>query len=329
MSETPKLPKGTFSTKDILIASIIFLSFFIIASSIFITFDIFERIYEVSREHEDWELDEIILTFIALFISLSISLFFLSFRFGKKVLILTKKEIEQQKKIQANKKLQYMGSMLGGLSHSINNHLVPIITLSKIIKEDTPKNSPNYEDISKILEASYGLKDIVKQVLNYTRKDNNQLVNSCFIDETINNCLNLIKTTIPSSISFETQIEKTSLIIPISKVNIEVIIFNLITNAIHALENKKNGIINISLKLGENNIIEIKIRDNGSGISKENKELIFDPFFTTKEQGKGTGLGLSETFGIISNAGGKISVDSKENEFTEFTLIIPSIKEYK
>lgn len=329
MNETSNLLKNSFSKKNIIISFIIFIFIFLVSTYIFIHFDTFDKFYEYTREHENWELDELILGIFAFFISLSFALFYLSYSFGKKVIDFTRKEIEHQKRLQMSQKLQSMGSMLGGLAHSLNNHLVPIITLSKMIKDDIPKNNPNHEDISKVLEASFGLKDILKQVLNFARADNATLTNSCNIDETFENALKLAKTTIPSAIKFESEIEKSGLIIPISRINMEIIIFNLITNAIHALENKKAGVIKISLKaLDDKSKIVIKVRDNGCGIDKDKKDLIFDPFFTTKEQGKGTGLGLSETFGIIKSVKGTIDVDSKENEFTQFRLEIPTIKEY-
>lgn len=329
MNETPNLLKNSFSKKNLIISFIIFICIFAITTYIFIHFDTVDNFYEYTRKHEDWELDELILGVFAFFIALSFALFYLSYSFGKKVIAFTQKEIEHQKRLQMSQKLQSMGSMLGGLAHSLNNHLVPIITLSKMIKDDIPKENPNHEDISKVLEASYSLRDILKQVLNFTRADNENLTNSCHIDETLDRALELVKTTLPSSIKLQTEIEKSGLIIPISSINMEIIIFNLITNAIHALEAKKTGVIKTSVKASEDKSkIVLTVKDNGCGINKDTIDLIFDPFFTTKEQGKGTGLGLSETFGIIKSISGTINVESKENEFTQFTLEIPTIKEY-
>lgn len=329
MNETPNLLKNSFSKKNLIISFIIFICIFAITTYIFIHFDTVDNFYEYTRKHEDWELDELILGVFAFFIALSFALFYLSYSFGEKVIAFTQKEIEHQKRLQMSQKLQSMGSMLGGLAHSLNNHLVPIITLSKMIKDDIPKENPNHEDISKVLEASYSLRDILKQVLNFTRADNENLTNSCHIDETLDRALELVKTTLPSSIKLQTEIEKSGLIIPISSINMEIIIFNLITNAIHALEAKKTGVIKTSVKASEDKSkIVLTVKDNGCGINKDTIDLIFDPFFTTKEQGKGTGLGLSETFGIIKSISGTINVESKENEFTQFTLEIPTIKEY-
>ena len=76
--------------------------------------------------------------------------------------------------------------------------------------------------------------------------------------------------------------------------------------------------------LGRNDHVEIKIRDNGTGISPEVKERMFNPFFTTKPAGEGTGLGLSMSHEIIvKQHGGTIDVDTEPGSFTEFTIKLP------
>jgi signal transduction histidine kinase len=65
------------------------------------------------------------------------------------------------------------------------------------------------------------------------------------------------------------------------------------------------------------------VKDNGPGIPSEIKEKIFQPFFTTKPAGQGTGLGLSLAYDIVKAHGGEIKVETKENEGTVFTLMLP------
>ena len=79
-----------------------------------------------------------------------------------------------------------------------------------------------------------------------------------------------------------------------------------------------------SFDISPGNFIEIEIKDTGKGISKEYKDKIFEPFFTTKTAGKGTGLGLSVVYGTITNYGGSITVDSKENQGTNFKILLPT-----
>ncbi len=70
--------------------------------------------------------------------------------------------------------------------------------------------------------------------------------------------------------------------------------------------------------------VEIRIRDNGTGIPPEVKEKMFNPFFTTKPAGEGTGLGLSMSYDIIvKQHGGTIDVETVLEEFTEFTIVLP------
>ena len=70
--------------------------------------------------------------------------------------------------------------------------------------------------------------------------------------------------------------------------------------------------------------VEIRIRDNGTGIPAEVKEKMFNPFFTTKPAGEGTGLGLSMTHDIIvKQHGGRIDVATEPGQFTEFTIVLP------
>ena len=107
------------------------------------------------------------------------------------------------------------------------------------------------------------------------------------------------------------------------------VFLNLYNNAFYAVTEKKN--LNIegyqptiwvsTKKLGK--FIEIKIKDNGTGIPKQKIDKIFQPFFTTKPTGRGAGLGLSLSYDIIKIHGGKITVQSRENEYTEFIMSIP------
>ncbi len=99
------------------------------------------------------------------------------------------------------------------------------------------------------------------------------------------------------------------------------VLMNILTNAIHAIENE--GIIKISTSLLRDDKVKINIEDTGMGIPPENLKQIFLPFFTTKKVGAGTGLGLSISYNIIKEHKGEILVDSKEGEGSCFRIILP------
>ena len=108
-------------------------------------------------------------------------------------------------------------------------------------------------------------------------------------------------------------------------------LLNLISNGFYAATKRKaeenGGNFEPTLSVGTKNLgdlVEIRIRDNGTGIPPEVKEKMFNPFFTTKPVGEGTGLGLSISYDIIvKQHAGSIEVDTQSGEFTEFKITLP------
>ena len=109
------------------------------------------------------------------------------------------------------------------------------------------------------------------------------------------------------------------------------VVLNMVTNACHATDEKRRGATDhydptlwIRTRRAEGRV-EIRIRDNGSGIPDAIREKIFNPFFTTKDADKGTGLGLALSNDIVREHGGEINVDSEPGEYTEMTVVLPGV----
>jgi len=105
--------------------------------------------------------------------------------------------------------------------------------------------------------------------------------------------------------------------------SIELVFFNIITNALDAIEKSEKKEIHVDIQR-EDKFIQIAIRDSGCGIARENLARIFEPFFTSKATGEGTGLGLSICERIITQQGGKIIWESKFGRGTKFKILLPS-----
>lgn len=114
-------------------------------------------------------------------------------------------------------------------------------------------------------------------------------------------------------------IQPTDLEFFIDEKQITQVLINLVKNAAHSLENTKEGKIQVTAAVDENNKKYIQVWDNGPGIPKELIDEIFVPFFTTKE--KGTGIGLSLSKQIMQQHGGRLKLHSKPNQETSFTLL--------
>ena len=104
------------------------------------------------------------------------------------------------------------------------------------------------------------------------------------------------------------------------------VFLNIISNAIHAINKRygdnPGGILTISTA-NKANAIQVKIKDNGTGMDESTKKKVFEPFFTTKEVGEGTGLGMSIAYNIIKKHDGNITINSEPGVGTEFILELP------
>jgi signal transduction histidine kinase len=132
-------------------------------------------------------------------------------------------------------------------------------------------------------------------------------------------------------VTLEEHLEETAGEVEVMPQEITRVLVNLFGNAFYAVNQRAretgdgNYQPTVSIAtLGSGDDVEIRVRDNGTGIPEDIREKLFEPFFTTKPPGEGTGLGLSMCFDIIvQQHGGQMSVDSKAGEFTEFSIALP------
>jgi len=144
----------------------------------------------------------------------------------------------------------------------------------------------------------------------------------------------LLRASVPSLIDLRQSIESSDLKVLADPTELHQLIMNLCTNAVHAIGENK-GMITVGLKQivlpSESADEEDKIRcvltvtDDGCGIEDDIKSRIMDPFFTTKPKGRGTGLGLSVVHGVVKSLGGTLSVESKPQQGSTFTISLPTV----
>jgi signal transduction histidine kinase len=260
--------------------------------------------------------------------------------------ITKEKEIELQ--LLQTDKLASLGKLVSGIAHEINNPNTFIMGNIKIIKESFDDLIPildelyktkkdlkiarlNYEifkeNIPSLIDDMLGganrIKKIVDDLRNFAKKDEGLLTDKVDINEVINNSLRLVENQIKRNSEIELSLQSE---LPKIKGNIqklEQVMVNLLLNAAQAIENKK-GIIQINTEISQHEkMINIKIIDDGKGISDDTMKAIFDPFFTTKRDQGGTGLGLSIAYGIIQEHNGNIEVESKLGLGSTFKISLP------
>lgn len=248
------------------------------------------------------------------------------------------KEFLQSQLIQSQK-MEAIGTLAGGIAHDFNNILGAMLGYTEMVREDCLPGSLAERDLDQILAAGNRAKDLVKQILAFSRQTETKKTNiqpALIVKETIK----LLRASIPTTIAINQDIDKESDHILADPTQIHQILMNLGTNAFHAME-ENGGTLSISLKnktfnqkdlLAEPSVqpgkfVQFIIADTGSGIKPELLEKIFDPYFTTKETGKGTGMGLAITHGIVKSYGGFITCESHINKGTVFCINLPSSDE--
>lgn len=255
-------------------------------------------------------------------------------------------EIESRKRAEAEKshlesclkqaqKMEAVGTLAGGIAHDFNNILSIILGYSTMAREDSPDGSSVAKDLDKVLEAGNRAKDLVRQILAFSRHTDTEyfpLQLASFVKESAK----MLRQILPATIQINEDIDTGVGLILADPTQIHQIIMNLGTNAFHAME-EAGGILGISLKEAKlssddlshepsvkpGTFVQLSISDSGQGISPEVKDRIFDPYFTTKGVGKGTGMGLSIVHGIVRNCGGFVSVDSKWGHGATFHVFWP------
>ncbi|MBF0398833.1 MAG: response regulator [Desulfobacterales bacterium] len=229
-----------------------------------------------------------------------------------------------EKQLRHAQKMEAIGTLAGGIAHDFNNILSIIMGYSELILNKSSLSLENTNDVDKILAAANRAKDLIKQILTFSRKEDNKfiLLNPAFI---IKETMKMLNASIPKNIEIKQKIDFKSGMIMGEPVQIQQVLMNLCTNAYHAME-KTGGILSVELKNADN-YVELTVCDTGYGIEPEITEKIFDPYFTTKDKEKGTGLGLSIVQGIVEKCGGKITVESFIGKGTKFTILFPIVND--
>ena len=240
-----------------------------------------------------------------------------------------------EKQLFQSHKLEAIGTLAGGIAHDFNNILSAIVGYAELSKMDLPNESIITNNIDNILKASKRAKNLVRQILTFSRNAKLKL-KPIDIRSIVEESIDLLRATLPSSITIKQNLTCDPFVVG-DKAQIQQILMNLCTNAGHAMD-KNGGTLEVHLQdvqlnadfltrfedVRPGSYAELNVSDTGKGMSPETLERIYDPFFTTKPRGKGTGMGLAVVHGIVRGLNGVIVAKSKPGEGSRFTVYLPT-----
>ncbi len=250
------------------------------------------------------------------------------------------KEIELETRLNQAMKMEAIGTLAGGIAHDFNNILSSVIGFTELALDDAEAKSLQEQNLQEVLTAGNRAKDLVKQILTFARQADEE-IKPLQVEFIIKEAMKLLRSTAPSTIEFQTNIQSNSLVMA-DPTQIHQVIMNLLTNAVHSM-NRKGGLLKVELldeAIGSNNpkapqyikpgsYVKLSVSDTGHGISPEHLDSIFEPYFTTKPPGAGTGLGLSTVYGIVKKYDGEVRVESCLNKGSTFHVLFPIVKKQK
>ncbi len=227
-----------------------------------------------------------------------------------------------QQQLAQSEKMASLGRLAAGVAHEINNPLTGILFYASLLHERTDIDSAVHEDLECILEDANRCKEIVKNLLVYSRSAGSSM-NIVQLNDIVLQSLQLIRDQKKfRNIRIKKKLSEDMMLINADTSKLNQVVINLVMNALDAMEG--SGTITLTTyKERSLDKVFLEIKDTGQGIPHEHLSRIFDPFFTTKEVGKSTGLGLSIVYGILEEHGARISVKRTGAKGTTFIIEFP------
>lgn len=246
---------------------------------------------------------------------------------------------QNEKVLRQAQKMEAIGTLAGGIAHDFNNILTPIIGYTEMAAMTLAPDDPIQTNLEEVLKASHRAKELVKQILAFSRQTELE-VKPIRLIPLIKEVTQLLRGSLLSTIELRLNIQAERDIVKADPTQMHQVIMNLCTNALHAMKDK-GGILEIGARqllvdsrtrgplarLRFGTYIEITVRDSGHGMDRQVLDRIFEPFFTTKRSGEGTGMGLAVVHGIITSLHGTITVESEIGKGTSFHIVLPLLEQ--
>ena len=237
--------------------------------------------------------------------------------------------LEQQ--LVVAQKMEAAGRIAADIAHDFANLLTPIMIYSELVARSLPPDSNLHAHLQEIRNAAERAAELAHRLLGFSRHETieHRVVDLNWL---ILDMDRLLRRLLTADIELVTSPAPEPGCVKVDPLRIEQVLINLAINARDAMPDGGKVMISTSnvpyrdTEPGSGQQVMLSITDDGIGMTEEVKSRIFEPFFTTKEAGKGTGLSLSICHDIVSQAGGRIAVESRPGKGTSFRIYLPSVE---
>jgi PAS domain S-box-containing protein len=260
------------------------------------------------------------------------------------------KSLEQLRQTQTQllhaQKMEAVGRLAGGIAHDFNNLLTVISGYTSLMTDSMEGNEPALEDLGQIRTTIKRAAALTGRLLSFSRK---QVLQPVVLDmnRVVSSSVSLLRPLIGEDIELIVKPGPAMLLVHADPYQMEQILMNLSVNARDAMPGGgtltvQTGLVEsgptghapldgtdpaligqLPADLADGRWVILRVQDTGIGMNEETRSRIFEPFFTTKEEGKGSGLGLSTVYGIVTQTGGSVRVDTDLGRGSTFVVCLP------
>lgn len=332
----------TASAKDLIIGAVAL----VLIAFLFVFVDLVEVVFNLTRDQEGWNLDEVVAAVPALML---VAAWFAWRRWRESAhlngeleqtvadledAITGRREMEEQ--LREGYKMAAMGTLAGGLSHELNNVLQPVITLTQFsLDRDHVSEQERKAEMAQALKAAERGAGIVKNALALApggSRETDDIEPWGYLGEVAARARRDVGPNIEVDVRVGTRRGE----IRVNRVELDEALNNLVTNAAEAMEHAGRIVLAIeTVDVGSDDArargmapggyVRITVADDGPGMSADVKQHAFDAFFTTKADADAIGLGLSVVYNLARGWGGDAAVESEPGEGATFELLIPNV----
>jgi PAS domain S-box-containing protein len=230
-------------------------------------------------------------------------------------------------------KMEALGTLAGGIAHDFNNILAAIVGNAEMAQSELAPGHSARQDIAEVLRAARRARDLVMQILTFSRKQQ-PVRRPIRPADVVDDALRLLRATIPATVELRSEIADPTVHIYGEPTQLHQVLMNLCTNAAHAI-GEQHGAITVTQtrveiaasslhgELLPGQYVCLTVNDTGHGMDRTTLEHVFEPFFTTKGPGVGTGLGLAVVHGIVKSHEGAVTVESAPGRGTTVRIFFP------
>lgn len=262
---------------------------------------------------------------------------------GKPAILAILRDVTQTRKMEKlmseSQRLESVGRLAGGVAHDFNNLLTSVTGNAELAEYKAENGQDVREELREIRKIVGIASSLTRRLLTFSRQQPTE-AKQVSLNELMADIVILVRRLIGPNIRLEMDLAENIGNVMADGAEMEQVLINLAVNARDAMA-QKGGTLTIrtrevtlteettilsTIKLKPGLYVLLQVEDTGEGMTTAVRERIFEPFFTTKDQDDGTGFGLATVYGIVSQAGGGIHVESIVNEGSTFTIYLPSLE---